>query len=542
MSVTERLMRQGAWSVELSSETPEDVLDAVGFFDSIVVTNQHLLLTEGWTDAAILAAATYSGMIRVVPRGDKRVVKGIGNLGWLGDEKGKGQILTRANGIGFTPGTKTHVGWWTDLLGTIDSIASPLTAGTLSAITAPTNGGELLDAFYHVTRRDVADTVAVYYRGEYKPNHDFTVDAGQASDLFVTTPTAIIVREASGDDPTLRSVKIRKAAVVKDVVDYVTDVTAIGKGVTGTDTITSPYKDPQDAVVKRFVQVNVDTASLAFADEYATVTLAASDQVAETVTISTNDYDSEGVFKVGDTIYIYDPDSGLVDASVQKQFRGQMVFPTTIRLVGVTWPVTRGMGVYVRTGAGVYTDLTPYVVFEDTAVKLEIGALPRPRFVLGGGQAMAPVTAGGSTPAAVTHNHSEYEPVWRTWSPSYTNLTIGNGTVVSRFAQDDKTITAHFTFTLGSTSAVGTAPRVSLPVTAASGYTVIRNSPGLAYFRDDGTADFSGITRIRTTTTAEPMALDASGTHLAIAGLTATVPFTWATSDILHFTITHEAV
>jgi hypothetical protein len=381
MSITERLMRQGAFTVELARGTPEDVLDAVGFFDSIVVTNQHLDLNDGWGDADMLTAATYTGMVRVIPRGDERLLEGIGNLGWLGDENGKGQILIAGDDslLGYLPGTATFAGWWTGLLGTVDAIAAPLTAGTIDAITAP-SGLELTSRFDLMNRRQIGEAVGDYYGGEFRCNTDFSVDAGADTDLFVTTtPTAIIVRAGSGDDPLLRSIRIDAATVTKDVIDYVTDVIAVGEGVTGSDTITSPFKDPLNAAVKRGALRNIDGDGLGpVADEFAAVYLGIADQAAETVTISTQDFDSEGAFKVGDTIYIFDPDSGLVDAATQKQFRGDVVFPTTIRVVGAVWPITSGMGVYTRTGGAVYTDLTEHVVFEDSPATLEIGARPRP--------------------------------------------------------------------------------------------------------------------------------------------------------------------
>ncbi len=61
-------------------------------------------------------------------------------------------------------------------------------------------------------------------------------------------------------------------------------------------------------------------------------------------------------------------------------------------------------------------------------------------------------------------------PGWQDWSPSYANLTIGNGTVTARYTQIGTTIHARFHFVLGSTSAVATNPVVGLPVLEATDY------------------------------------------------------------------------
>ena len=58
----------------------------------------------------------------------------------------------------------------------------------------------------------------------------------------------------------------------------------------------------------------------------------------------------------------------------------------------------------------------------------------------------------------------KYTGGWTTWTPSYTNLTVGNGTVVSRYRQVGKMVDVFFMFTLGSTSTIGSDPRFTLPV------------------------------------------------------------------------------
>ncbi len=131
---------------------------------------------------------------------------------------------------------------------------------------------------------------------------------------------------------------------------------------------------------------------------------------------------------------------------------------------------------------------------------------------------------------------------WKPWTPTYTNLTIGNGVVTARYVRIDRLVVALFDFILGSTSSVGTNPLVSAPVTAAAiygdGNQQVSGSCGLL---DSGSIRYEGQVRMSNTTTFLVHAMDASATHLKHAAITATVPFTWTTSDGISFTAIFEA-
>ena len=135
--------------------------------------------------------------------------------------------------------------------------------------------------------------------------------------------------------------------------------------------------------------------------------------------------------------------------------------------------------------------------------------------------------------------------VWTTWSPSYTNLTIGNGTVVARYRpakHGDDTIIAVFELLFGSATTIdGGNPTISTPVTAASSYTTPRHHIGPAYIQDTGSLARPGMVRLESTTTFSVSVFDASATYLSNASITATIPMTWTTGDLLSFTATFEA-
>ena len=130
---------------------------------------------------------------------------------------------------------------------------------------------------------------------------------------------------------------------------------------------------------------------------------------------------------------------------------------------------------------------------------------------------------------------------WRDWTPAYTNLTVGDGLVVARYQRVGRTVNLHFTFTLGSTSSIGTNPIITLPIPPADGYTVLRNNIGGAYILDDGTTAFMGSVRVQSATEMSVGVHVASATHTTFANITATVPMTWTTSDALAISATFEA-
>lgn len=125
---------------------------------------------------------------------------------------------------------------------------------------------------------------------------------------------------------------------------------------------------------------------------------------------------------------------------------------------------------------------------------------------------------------------------WSTWSPTFGNFTVGNATVTARYVQIGKTVHYRLAVTLGNTSAMGTNPYFTLPVTAVSmGAT---EPMGVASLRDEGTADYQANVRVNSTTTAGLFSLGASSVHTAISS---TAPFTWTTNDKFYAQGTYEA-
>ena len=131
---------------------------------------------------------------------------------------------------------------------------------------------------------------------------------------------------------------------------------------------------------------------------------------------------------------------------------------------------------------------------------------------------------------------------WATWSPSYVNITVGNGTVVSKYREIGKWVQLYYDLTFGNTTSISTNNTISLPVTASSDYVVAEgNLIGACTAHDASGQVYTGATRIQTTTTMVPVVYRADSTYTFESGLTSAIPMTWTTNDKLNFTMSYEA-
>lgn len=124
---------------------------------------------------------------------------------------------------------------------------------------------------------------------------------------------------------------------------------------------------------------------------------------------------------------------------------------------------------------------------------------------------------------------------WTSWSPTLSGGWLnGNGTWSAYYQQIGKTVHVQAQFTIGSTTTKGTGLTVSLPVTAA-------RSNLQPVWTQGGSASAVLAGYIASTTTLTFTAINAAGTYITRANVTATVPYTWATNDTIAFNFTYEA-
>lgn len=154
----------------------------------------------------------------------------------------------------------------------------------------------------------------------------------------------------------------------------------------------------------------------------------------------------------------------------------------------------------------------------------------------------APFLAGHEPDSAelvthITNNFKALGDAWTsynpTWGASGTAPALGNGTLVGAYMNTGKLCIARIFLTMGSTTTYGTGNyTISLPFTSAVGAQwfpvggcVCRDASGAAtYF-------FGGFTASSTTVT---------GGNDAASRLGQLVPFTWANTDTLAFSLSYE--
>lgn len=159
------------------------------------------------------------------------------------------------------------------------------------------------------------------------------------------------------------------------------------------------------------------------------------------------------------------------------------------------------------------------------------------KFAMAGTSSVRPrfINVSGTVETVLTDSYS----TWTAWTPTFTNLTIGNGTIDAKYVRIAGTIVFRCRVTLGSTSSIGGSVTFSLPVTAVN---IGTESPiGQAIYIDTGTGQTVGGVEFSSTTTGVLILHAASTSYITRAALSATAPHSWASTDILRFNGTYEA-
>lgn len=115
---------------------------------------------------------------------------------------------------------------------------------------------------------------------------------------------------------------------------------------------------------------------------------------------------------------------------------------------------------------------------------------------------------------------------WSAWTPTWSNLTVGNGTVLARYRQVGKTVDYRIKFTLGTTSVVGTSPNFTLPVAPTGGF-IADDMIGLGHGTDASINTYV-------------LGVFYNGSGIARFNISATVPFTFGNSDWFESVFTYE--
>lgn len=378
--ITERLMGIGSWTVQLRSDTPRPIMEAIDVrrsgFGHIAITPTPI---DTWaiSDAQILSMVRYLGVYRKQP--SEFGMAGGGTALWISDEDGQGRSFVTS--LSTTNGTFAE---WVSALRPAD-----LLAGITSTIS-----GTLAKTYYRTGLRPPLDDVCAYFGAEWRVTNELKFDIGLPADLFRTTPTSVIVRTKGdgGRDHNVQGI-VGNLDVVRDVEDWTRravyytgtaatpEVNSQDGGVADADVI---FRGPFGAGAVRDRLVEGFSSPSASGPGYALAMYNQYKTPRQELRLSTDLYDIGQDVRVGDSVYVYDPMRGMQNLDTQITYRGKVIYPETIRCVGLQWPIRAGMGVYFRyytkpstTWVVNWLDLTPYVIFESGETQVEVGAKPR---------------------------------------------------------------------------------------------------------------------------------------------------------------------
>ena len=133
----------------------------------------------------------------------------------------------------------------------------------------------------------------------------------------------------------------------------------------------------------------------------------------------------------------------------------------------------------------------------------------------------------------------KWQGAYTSYTPTFTNLTIGNGSMSAKYLQVGKLVYVFIQFVMGSTSSMGTDPFFTFPITADGSP---QGPLGNYYIQDYGVSEYTGTFLYRSNTTAALRIVAVNGIYAGGPNpLSATVPFTWGTNDYLEGTFIYGA-
>lgn len=351
MTVSEHLMRPGTFGVGLQSTAPAltvrkilDIIDGVG--GHIVVTPGRM--PEGTADATMLGLALYTG--RITARPSRGQIEGVGISSWLGNDDGTTVIETA-----ITKSAASLTTWITDLL------VNGIDVGTI------TNTTTYSSTFQYVTYREAIDQVCLATGAEYELRPDFTIDAAAPVTLF-GAPTVVVTRKPEGVDGQYRGIQGGLLDQSVTAGRQARKIVVVGEGgATGSATNGSLLLKDREGVAPSLTRL-VDAASEPSGNlaGLASATLSLSG-VRREFNVSSTSPGVRNYVRPGSYVYVWDVDSGISDTANQIVFRGEVISPLKVRVLSLSWPIERGMGVYLRSNAAtpVYTDLSDHVEYDD---------------------------------------------------------------------------------------------------------------------------------------------------------------------------------
>lgn len=375
--IKQSLMGLESWSLQMDPRTPRPVMERVDPRVSgggqIVITSEHHLNP----DDGLLSLARFAGVL-LEQQGDFGIA---GNgMGWyMGDENGVGTYFA----FPVTVGPPGNFSAW----------AAALTPeGLTTGYVTPGLTGHPF-TYERMSLKDVLADVMKRFGTEWRIHPTGVVDFGYRSTLFrIANPSALVLPNSDHSDLD-RSTLPGRLQVDRDIKDYVRGLRFLSSdGATLLETangdvadVDVPYRNFAGGVVKRDKAVRASGDVTGFETALADAEFEKTRYPRQEFSLSTDHYTISGDFECGDMLRIYDRQRGIQDLENPMVSGGVVIYPETVRCVGLSWPVTDDYGVYLRrfikngsTWEVQWVDLTEYVMFESGPTTIDVGARARP--------------------------------------------------------------------------------------------------------------------------------------------------------------------
>lgn len=546
MSVTQTLMGPGNLSVSLVEPLPASLtqgttgllpLDHIGI-------GQQGLTDLGLSAADIQAALSYVGVVLSIP--DRLTIEGQDLSWWLGDSSGIGPFSDQA--IVRSSSTTTSV--WLDQFLPVNGITKgTVTNGTsFAAVTSPWS-----------TRMELLQFVCERSAVEWFIGPTGAVTVGPSTTLFPapsTSDATIITRNPSGDEGGLSGVEAVNMERFRDATSVVSravvwhtgssnDITAVTSSQTPTGVRWKDYAGATPAA--RSIRGDGEAMRQAAAQRVADDLVSSLSQDQKDVRLDSRTHNVYAEVKPGDRVWVYDLETGLVDSANQVTWRGEPITPIQMRVASLTWPITQGVGVYLRID-GTWHDITRFVAVEEPIVSWDVT-------ISGSARNLSPIRRGvieidmpddvGGNKVSLNRVAGRTETSARVggWTPTWTNLAVGTGGDASNtgsYYVADGDMRLRALAVLGTSGAsVSGVVTLTIPTGWRLNLRAVRRSVlGSCLVRAGGTefectVDNSGLT----SGAVRVMARNVAGTYQTLTNTSATVPGTFAAGDFVDIDI-----
>lgn len=411
MSINDTANNYGAFSIKLRSQAgrddkgkplpaaPQEILDLFAVTDGPDQFLGHVIVTSQAFDpdeVDVLELSRYTGVFRESKFSSSDVeIGGSGLVFHLGDLDAYKVI-------------KEEIAL--DSVGFEDGIEAILPASIEPGDIVPEIGSASARYLYVTYRSAIEDWLSLY-DAEYYITPQGRINAGTPASLFPSynNPTTFVIRKGSRADMRYKPLPLGSATFSGDATNYATEVVSLVQVedtnfIEGSATGTTSKRDLHGNLLD-IVIVNNESSTLAEnVDARAAARLAQAQAPRTSLELSTENYDIHGEFKPGDAIWVYDVPSGLYDLSNEIYFSDGVYWPIKLRVLEITYPVVKGMGVYFKapTPSGTIYNLTPYIDWEPPGTsQIVVGAFTRsliPPSSGGIGGVIAPVINPDSPP------------------------------------------------------------------------------------------------------------------------------------------------